>query len=149
MHKISMIKLYFKLNVNKRLDVFIFCSKNFADFTTEENNFVLVFYGLTKIVYPVIQNEFNTKCPDPVQHKIGMGIYQIYDQQQAKNKDAKNRKKKQIYLTVNQKQQLFSSKGKFIFIYFFIFFILLISIYVFFFYLLVYALIILFLKDVV
>lgn len=35
-----------------------------TNLTTEENNFLIVFYVLAKIVYPVIKNEFNIKCTD-------------------------------------------------------------------------------------
>lgn len=40
----------------------ICCSRKFTDITSNENNFLLVVYGITTIVYSVIKNEFRTKC---------------------------------------------------------------------------------------
>lgn len=42
----------------------ILFSNDSTDLTTEENNFLVVYYVLAKIVYPVIKNEFNIKCTD-------------------------------------------------------------------------------------
>lgn len=39
----------------------IFCSHTFTDLTSEENNFLLVYYVIAKIVYPVIKDEFDKK----------------------------------------------------------------------------------------
>ncbi|CAC5417515.1 unnamed protein product [Mytilus coruscus] len=88
-------------------------TKKFNDLTPEENNFLLVFYGLTNIVYPVIKKVFDTKCPDPVLHKICMDIYQANKQPPPKtNDDDDNNRKKRIYLTQLQRQQLFSANEK-------------------------------------
>lgn len=76
-----------------------------------------MFYGLTNIVYPVIKEAFNNKCPDPVLQEICMEIYRANKQPSAKTyDDDDNSRKKRIYLTQLQKQQLFSANGKIIFI---------------------------------
>lgn len=82
----------------------------FDDLSPEENNFLLVFYGLKNMVYPVIKEAFNTKCPDPVLHEICMEIYRTNKQPPAKTYDDDDKsRKKRIYLTQLQKQQLFSA----------------------------------------
>lgn len=74
----------------------------------------MVFYGLTNIVYPVIKKVFDTKCPDPVLHKIWMEFSQANKQPAAKNySDDDNRKKKRNYLTESKKQQLFPENSEF------------------------------------
>lgn len=88
-----------------------FCRKIFTDFTTEENNFLVVVYGLTNIVYPLIQNEFSTQCPDHVLKEIRTGIS---EQQNAKyckgsicsSKDVNKSRKERMYLTKDQQRQL-------------------------------------------
>lgn len=71
----------------------------------------MVVYGLTKIVYPVIRNEFSTQCPDHVLNEIRMGIS---EQQNAKyckgsicsGKDVDKSRKDRMYLTKDQQRQL-------------------------------------------
>lgn len=76
-----------------------------------------MFYGLKNIVCPVIKEAFNTKCPDPVLQEICMEIYRANKQPPAKTYDDDDKsRKKRIYLTQLQKQQLFSANCKFIFI---------------------------------
>ncbi|VDI62314.1 Hypothetical predicted protein [Mytilus galloprovincialis] len=88
-------------------------TKKFNDITPEENNFLLVFYWLTNMVYPVLKKVFDTKCPDSVLHKIWIEFSQANTKTPAKNySDDDNRKKKRIYLTESQKQQLFPAYGK-------------------------------------
>lgn len=85
---------------------FIFCRKKITDVTDEENNFLMVFSGFKKVVYPVIKREYITKCNDEMLYKIRM---ELYDQQT--NRNEKPSRKKGIYLTQNQQHQLFSPKG--------------------------------------
>ncbi|CAG2195661.1 unnamed protein product [Mytilus edulis] len=84
-------------------------TRHFKDLTDEEINFLLVVYGLTKIVYPAIKDEFDTKCPDHELEKIRM---EIYEQQRTVGiKDSHSDKKKNIYLTQKQQEQLLSPKA--------------------------------------
>lgn len=62
-------------------------------------------YVLTKIVYPAIKDEFNTKCPDELE-KIRM---EIYEQERTQGDTNKSQKKK-IFLTPKQQGQLLSPK---------------------------------------
>lgn len=88
----------------------LFFRRHFKDLTDEEINFLLVVYGLTKIVYPAIKDEFDTKCPDHELEKIRM---EIYEQQRTMGmKDSHSDKKKNIYLTQKQREQLLSPNSK-------------------------------------
>lgn len=70
-------------------------------------------HGLTKIVYYVIQNQFNTRYPEL--DKIRMDIYEQQKTCSRKDlhKDNKSQKKK-IHLTQKQNEQLFSPQSEFI-----------------------------------
>ncbi|XP_052084059.1 uncharacterized protein LOC127721351 [Mytilus californianus] len=83
-------------------------TQKFTDITSEENNFLVVVYGLTKIVYPVIRKHFNTECPAEVLDKIRMGIYAHYCND-SNNGEYKSLKKR-THLTEKQREQLFSPK---------------------------------------
>lgn len=86
------------------------------DLTPEENYFLVAVHALSNIVYPVISKEFDRLCPDQELEKIR---YDMYEQQNAQyhndsQKIGKKSRKKRIYLTQNQQQQLFSTKREFI-----------------------------------
>lgn len=85
--------------------------RKFGDLTTEENNYLVVVHGLTNIVYPIIQNEFNTQCPDHVLDEIR---FSIYDKQVAKTRQtyAKKGRTKEIHLTADHQRQLFSQTSR-------------------------------------
>lgn len=54
----------------------IFCRRILKDLTPEENNFLVVFYTLKKIVHPVIKNQLHNKCSDGKLLLILNEIYQ-------------------------------------------------------------------------
>ncbi|CAC5385482.1 unnamed protein product [Mytilus coruscus] len=77
----------------------------FKDLTTEENNYLVVVYGLTKIVYPVIRNEFKSQCPSHVLEEIR---FSIFDKVMNANnsRDAKNGAIDKIHNTPDLQDQL-------------------------------------------
>lgn len=85
-------------------------SRYFEDYTAEENNFLKIFHILTKIVYSVIKNEFNTLCTNDVLDIIRRDIYdhqfKVYPKDS--HKDEHKRQNHLIYLTRRQREQLFS-----------------------------------------
>lgn len=92
-----------------------FFRRRFNDLTEEETNFLVIVHALTKIVYPVIKDEFNSHCPDNELEKIRMDIYE--QQQTHSRKDLRNRenkgKRKNMYFTKKQQEQLFSPRSEF------------------------------------
>lgn len=96
------------------------CSRKFTDISSDENRFLLAVLGLTKIVNPVIKNQFKTLCSKEMFNQIRADIYEEQLSQQnckGTGKDAKNSLRKRIYLTADQKQRLFSPNGEFINVY--------------------------------
>ncbi|CAC5408762.1 unnamed protein product [Mytilus coruscus] len=89
-------------------------TKKFMDLTSEENHFLVAVHALSNIVYPVIKNEFHRLCPDQELEKIRMDMYEQQIDKQCKDshKDGNKTRKKRIYLTPNQQQQLFSPKNE-------------------------------------
>ncbi|CAC5359909.1 unnamed protein product [Mytilus coruscus] len=87
-------------------------TRRFNDHTEEETNFLVIIHALTKIVYPVIKDEFNTHCPDNELEKIRMDIYE--QQQTHSTKDLHNKvnkgERKIMFLTQKQQEQLFSPR---------------------------------------
>ncbi|XP_063438793.1 uncharacterized protein LOC134719763 [Mytilus trossulus] len=78
-------------------------SKRFTNLTTEENNFLLVVHGLTKIAYPVIKQEFND-CSEEDLEKVR----RAFNDHQKENETTTN--KKRVCLTQDQRIQLNSEK---------------------------------------
>lgn len=73
----------------------------------------MVVHGLTKIVYPIIKNEFNTQCPDHVLGEISLTIHEKQLQGATmRRKDGKKSRKKEIYLTPDHQRQLFSQTSR-------------------------------------
>ncbi|CAC5416345.1 unnamed protein product [Mytilus coruscus] len=84
-------------------------TKKFEGLTSEENNYLVVVHGLTKIVYPIIKNEFNTQCPDHVLDEIRFSIYEKQMQvAKTRRRDGTRGWKKRIHLTPDHQRQLFS-----------------------------------------
>ncbi|VDH93034.1 Hypothetical predicted protein, partial [Mytilus galloprovincialis] len=81
--------------------------KKFTDLTVEENNFLVVFHGLAKIVHPILKNEFNTQCPEHVLNAIRLSINE-WQMVSSNRKGGKKSQHKRIHLTPNQQSQLFS-----------------------------------------
>lgn len=87
--------------------------KKIEGLTAEENNYLVVVHGLTKIVFPIIKNEFNTQCPDHVLDEIRVSIYEKQSQvANPRQKDGKKSRKKGIHLTTDHQRQLFSPKSR-------------------------------------
>ncbi|CAC5410004.1 unnamed protein product [Mytilus coruscus] len=81
-------------------------TKTITDLTTEENNFLVVVYGLIKIIYPLIKTEFETQCPDYVFDEIRVGIFKQSIENNGSDEKHNNRDKR-MRLTQVQRQ-LFS-----------------------------------------
>ncbi|XP_052063863.1 uncharacterized protein LOC127703828 isoform X4 [Mytilus californianus] len=80
-------------------------TKQFTDLTREENNFLVVVYGLTKIVYPVIKDHFDRQCPHLVLNELRL---ESNEQQQTQHcRDENESRKSRIHSTKNQQQQLY------------------------------------------
>lgn len=95
-------------NCNNIQIVVIFCSQRFTDITTEENNFLVVIIGLTKIVYPVVKTYFNAEVPADVLDKIRQNIYD--SECNSSRKRGNGSQKKRAHLSEKQRNQLFSPK---------------------------------------
>lgn len=81
----------------------IYYRKKITDISVEENNFLVVAHGLTKIVFPLIKKEYETNC-----HEICMAILKQQGNDSF-NHDTKGQKKK-VYLMQKQ-QELSATKG--------------------------------------
>ncbi|CAC5400773.1 unnamed protein product [Mytilus coruscus] len=79
--------------------------RKITDIIPEENCFLVVYQGLTQIVYQVIKDEFDTNCSAGILHKIHMDV---------QNQDDENKsQRKGICLSQIEQKQLFSpQKGE-------------------------------------
>ncbi|CAC5378623.1 unnamed protein product [Mytilus coruscus] len=85
-------------------------TRELQNVTVMENNFIVVMYGLTNIVYSVVENEFNTHCPDSVLKEICSGIYKDFFKDSCNGKD--KGQKERILLSQKQREQIFSLELK-------------------------------------
>ncbi|CAG2211266.1 unnamed protein product [Mytilus edulis] len=84
-------------------------TRHFEDLTDEENNFLAIVHALNKIVYPLIQDEFNKQCRDNELEKIRTAIYEQPTRCSRDSHSERNISQwTNIYLTQKQKEQLFS-----------------------------------------
>ncbi|XP_063436691.1 uncharacterized protein LOC134718129 [Mytilus trossulus] len=82
-------------------------TRNFTDITSEENNFLVVVHGLSKIVYPIVINEFNTHCRNHMLDTIRRDIFEQHCKTPIHGKHRDQRRR--MYLSQKQQEQLFSA----------------------------------------
>ncbi|CAC5365748.1 unnamed protein product [Mytilus coruscus] len=83
-------------------------TRNFTDITSEENNFLVVVHGLSKIVYPIVINEFNTHCRHHMFNAIRRDIFE--QRCKSPNYNEHRDQRKRMYLSQKQQTQLFSPR---------------------------------------
>lgn len=69
-------------------------------------------HGLSKIVYPIVINEFNTHCRNHMLDTIRRDIFEQHCK--TPNYDKHRDQRRKMYLSQKQKEQLFSPGSKFI-----------------------------------
>ncbi|CAC5389977.1 unnamed protein product [Mytilus coruscus] len=83
-------------------------TRKITDITSEENNFLVVVHGLSKIVYPIVINEFNTHCRHHMLSAIRKDIFEQYCK--SPNYEEHKSQRKRMYLSQKQQKQLFSPR---------------------------------------
>lgn len=84
----------------------IFCRRKLEDLTPEENNFLVVFYTLKKIVHPVITNQLNNKCSGG---KLLQILNEIYHGRHYEGTiEGTQRRRQKLYLSNEKRSQIFS-----------------------------------------
>ncbi|CAC5400771.1 unnamed protein product [Mytilus coruscus] len=84
-------------------------SKKITDITTNENNFLVVVYGLTQIVHPLIKSEIN-KQYDKSDERAGISKQKKAKYSKDLRKKGKRRKKDNLHRTQDHQSRLYPQK---------------------------------------